>query len=170
MRVFLCNYEWQHTWQLNLVSVSTALSCHLNLSKTTSEVYDISSLQVEMYENLLGMTQGLVRDLQNKNYFSSLTNLKQLLPGIRQVSVYYLNQIDSLIQLELKCLDPKLFSLVVICCSYTTVCGINYNAVFLFSRISLDKNLCIFVTFPMLSVIRNKRAFLFPQYLQEVTW
>lgn len=43
----------------------------------------------------------------------------------------YLLQTDSLTQLQLKWLAPKLFSLVVICYSFTTVGGINYNALFL---------------------------------------
>lgn len=43
----------------------------------------------------------------------------------------YLFQTDSLAQLQLKWLVPKLFSLVVICCSFATVGGINYNALFL---------------------------------------
>lgn len=43
----------------------------------------------------------------------------------------YLFQTDSLTQLQLKWLVLKLFSLVVICYSFTTVGGINYNALFL---------------------------------------
>lgn len=85
--------------------------------------------------------------------------------------MYYLNQVDSLIQLQLRRLVPKLFSLVVICYSFTTVCGINYNALFISSRISLDKTMFAWdITFLILHLIRKMGIFPVPQYFQEVIW